>query len=82
MGLIMVCRLFDNRFTFKELKNDEKNICQWICFSAIAHIQKAPISASLKNVPDSYSSAYKRKYYHIFKQDVSSAHIRKKYTIF
>ena len=58
--------LFNNRFTIWELKNDEKNICRWICFFAIAHLQKAPISASLKNVPDSYSSAYRRKYYDMF----------------
>ena len=38
-----------------------------IRLSTIAHIQKAPITASLENVPDSQYSAYGRKYYHHFK---------------
>ena len=38
-------------------------------FSAIA-----PITASSENVPNSQSSAYRRKYHHLFKQNVSSAH--------
>ena len=46
-------------------------------FSSIAHLHKAPITASLENVPDSQSSAYRRKYYHLIKQNVLSAHIRK-----
>ena len=32
---------------------------------------------STENLPDSKSSAYRRKYYHLFKQNVLSAHIRK-----
>ena len=73
----MVCRLLNNRCTFSELKNDENNICWRIRFSAIAHIQKAPITASLENVPDTKSFACRRKYYHLFKQNVLSTHIRK-----
>ena len=46
-------------------------------FSAIAHLKKAPIKAISENVPDSKSSAYRRNYYHHFKQNVLSAHIRK-----
>ena len=34
-----------------------------------------------KCTPDSQSFAYRRKYHHLFKQNVVSAHIRKKYTI-
>ena len=43
----------DSAVKFYELKNDEKNICLRICFSAIAHLQKAPITARLETVPDS-----------------------------
>ena len=34
-----------------------------IRISAIAQLQKSPITASSENVPDSQSSAYRRKYY-------------------
>ena len=44
--------LLNNRFTFLEFKNDEKCIRWCIRFSAIAQLQKAPITASLENVPD------------------------------
>ena len=46
-------------------------------FSVIAHLQKAPITASSESVPNSKSSAYRRNYYHLFTQNVLSAHIRK-----
>ena len=39
-------------------------------FFAITHLQKAPITANSENVPDSQSSAYRRKYHHHSKQDV------------
>ena len=55
----------------QEFENDE------ICFSAIAHLQKASIAACSVNVPDSKSSAYKRNYHNLFKQNVSSAHNEK-----
>ena len=47
-------------------------------YSAIAHLQKAPITASLELVPDSRYFAYGRKYHDLFKWNVSSAHFRKK----
>ena len=40
------------------------------------------ITAGSENVPDSQFSAYRRKYYHLFKQKVLSAHIRKKTHVF
>ena len=73
MGSIMMFRLLSDKFTFMELENAEKNI--WIRFSAIAHLQKAPITASSEIVPASQSSTYRRKYYHLFKQKVLSAYI-------
>ena len=45
-------RLLDNKFTFKELKTDEK-MCWRIHFSTIEYLQKAPITTSSENVPDS-----------------------------
>ena len=42
----------------------------FICHS---YLQKAPITASSENVPDSQSSAYRRKYYHLFTQKVLSS---------
>ena len=44
-------------------------------YVAISHLQKAPITAGSENVPDSQSSAYRRKRYHLFKQNVFSVHI-------
>ena len=55
----MKIQLLKDRFMFKELKNDEK-----IRFSAIAQLQKAFITASLENAPDSRCSAHRRKYYY------------------
>ena len=40
-------------------------------FSAIGHLQKASITAS----SDPQSSAYRRKYYCLFKQNVLSVHV-------
>ena len=65
MGLIMKIRFFNNKLTFKEWKNDEKKYVDGFVFSAIAHLQKALMTASLENVPDSQYSAYGWKY-HIF----------------
>ena len=45
-------------------------------FFCHSHLQKASITASSENMPDSLSSAYRRNYY-IFKQNFLSAHIRK-----
>ena len=45
-----------------------------IRFSAIVHLQMASITASSENVPDSQSTAYRRKYYHLFKQNFLSVH--------
>ena len=47
-------------------------------FDAIAHLQKATITVGSENMHDSQSSAYRRKHYHLFKQNVSSAYICKK----
>ena len=52
-------------------------MCCRIRFSAFVHLQKAPITARSENMTDSQSSTYRRKYYHIFKQNVVSVHIRK-----
>ena len=46
-----------------------------IRFSASAHLQTAPITASSENVPDSQSSGYRRNYYLLFEQNVLIAHI-------
>ena len=46
-------------------------------FLAIVHLQKVRITVSLDNVPDSQSYTYRRKYYHLFKLNVLSAHDRK-----
>ena len=43
-----------------------------IRFSAIVHLQKASITAISENVPDSQSTAYRRKYQN--KQNFLSAH--------
>ena len=51
-----------------------------IRFSAIAHLQKAPITASSEHVLVSQSSVYRLKQFHL-KQNVLNAHIRKKYTL-
>ena len=48
----------------------KKNTCERICFSAIAHLQKAPITAGSENVPNSQSSPYRGKCYHLFKENV------------
>ena len=47
--------------------------------SAIAHLQKALITASSENVTDSQSSAYMRKH-NLFTQNVLSLHMRKNIT--
>ena len=44
----MMFWLLNKRFTFKELENNEKNMCLRILFSAIAHLLKAPIIFSSK----------------------------------
>ena len=49
------------------VKKWRKNICWRIRFSAIAHLQKAPITASSEDVPDSWCSAHGRKYYFFVK---------------
>ena len=81
-------QLLNNRFTFKELENDVKNILWRIRFFwCIVHLQKAPITASSENMPDSLSCAYRRKYYlniyfmYIFKPNILSGHIRNKIII-
>ena len=60
----MKIQLLNYRFTFKELKIDEKNVCKRIRFSAIAILQKAPFTASSENVPNSGCSAHGRNYYY------------------
>ena len=50
----MTIQLWNDRYIdlhFEGLKNDEKNICWRIRFSAIAHLQKATITASLEICP-------------------------------
>ena len=56
-----------------------EKICGWRIHlnSAIVYLQQAPFTASSENVPDSQSSADRRKYYHLLKQNVLSVHIRK-----
>ena len=51
----------------------------YFCHSYHIYRRHLAITAGLENVPDSQSSAYRRKYYHLFKQKVLSAHIRKKH---
>ena len=53
-------------------------MCGRIRFSAVVHVhlQNALITASSENVPNSQSSAFRRKYYHLFKQNVLSARIQ------
>ena len=46
----MKIHLLNDRSTFLELKNDEKNISSHIPFSAIAHLQNEPFTASSENV--------------------------------
>ena len=46
-----------------------------IRFSASAHLQTAPITASSEYVPDSQSSGYRRNYYLLFEKNVLIAHI-------
>ena len=48
-----------------------------VCFYTIAHLQKASITPVSENLPDSQSSAYRRKHYHLFKQNVLSDDICK-----
>ena len=38
-------------------------------------------TAITENVPDSQSSSLRRKYYHLFKQNVLPAHTQKKFTV-
>ena len=45
------------------------------------YLLEAPITLSLEIVPDFQTSAYRRKYYQLFKQNVFSAHIKKNYTL-
>ena len=66
MGSIMMFRRLHEKFTFKELKDNEKDICKRSRFSADAHVQKASITACSVNVPDTQSADYTRKYYHFF----------------
>lgn len=63
---VMFCVL-DNRFTLLELKT----YVDGFVFSAIAHLMKAPITVGSENVPNSQSSAYRRKYNHLFKSSYS-----------
>lgn len=43
-------------------------------FSAIAYIQREPITDSSENVPDSQASAVRGKYYHLFKKRLEWAY--------
>ena len=45
------------KISFPRVKNWRKNMCWRICFSSIVHLQKAPITNSSENVPDSQFSA-------------------------
>ena len=57
----MMFRLLNIKFTFKEKKKTTKKVyVDGFVFSAIAHLQMAPITASSENVPDSQSSAYRK----------------------
>ena len=47
--------------------NDEKDMLT-DRYSTIVRIQKPPITSSSENLLDSQSSAYRRKYYHLFKK--------------
>ena len=61
------------------MKN-KKKICLRIRFSAIAHLQKAHITASSENVPGSRCSAYGRKYYYFGRIKRFKCSYSKKYT--
>ena len=79
MGSIIDIWLLNYIFTFLNGKTDQK-ICWQIRFSAIVHLQKAPITASSENMPHSQFFTYmheNQKYYHLFKQNGLSAHIEK-----
>ena len=41
------------------------------------YIRQLSVTTSSENVPNSQSSTYRRKYYHLFKQNFLSGHIRK-----
>ena len=51
MVSIIMFHLLNNRFTFLELDNNEKNMCWRIQFSAIAHLQNPPFTTSQKMCP-------------------------------
>ena len=51
----------------------KKNICGQIRCYAIAHLQKEPITTGSEKVPDSRSFAYRRKHYHLFKQNITES---------
>ena len=50
-------------------------------FSAIAHLQKAPITASSEKVPNSQSCPHRRKYYLLFKQNGLIRYQRQSYDV-
>ena len=59
--------LLNSRFTFYELENDEKNICWRARFTAIAHLQNAPITASSEMCPIPNFLLLAEKFCHLFK---------------
>ena len=78
----MKIQLLNDRFTFKELKNDENKYM--LTYSL--HLQKAPITASSENLPDSRCSAHGRKYYFLSNKTFQvlifeNIHITKSYII-
>ena len=72
----MKFRLLNNTFTYWELENDEKNIYVDRFDFLPLHIYRRHQSPP-ENVPNSQSSVYMQKYYHLFKQNVLSDHNRK-----
>ena len=66
-----------NIYILRVKKKMTKKIYVDVFIFLLLHIysSKAPITANLENVPDSRFSAYGRKYYHLFKYNISSAHI-------
>ena len=82
MGSIMKIPLLNDRFTFKELKNYEKNIC---CIEAfvflLLHIYRRHLSLPVRKmcpIPD--VPLMGKNIIIFFKNNILSAHIGKKYT--
>ena len=74
----MKIRLLNDRFTFKELKNDEKKYMLTYSFSSIAHYYRRHLSPPVRKMCQILDVPLMAENFIIFvKRNVSSAHIRK-----